>query len=260
MAYEDTIHEKGAVNETLIPGIFKVKRASDPAPVHAAGAREAFDSIPGKASISGSIDFSVDPTLAVIVALILSDVDGLAQQVTVDDGEGAYTAYFNNAKISVPAHDIVTASMGWDGTAKAASSLPVGDPVLSDPFMGTNVVLTGFPATFDWESLDLNIKAAFNSKYSARGTSRLPAHLAPGYLDVDGEIKFNEDPGIDVLAASLAKVATATIAIKSASGAKTWTITLTDVRFGENPREGEEQNSVNYPMKFIARLAASAVA
>ncbi len=260
--YQDTILDICAVrwkkegeSDILLPAVCDTKRKSERKVIHAAGQREAYNVFPGKAEVDGSIkDFPLAVGIIGILDLILSDDDGKMKEVEIDDGDARYDGYLNSIKISIPVHDAVTCGIDWVGKAVAASSLVKAEIVL-DAFIGTGVVLTGVPADVDFESIDLTFTNGVTTKHSARGTSRLPAHLAQGYHDVEVSIKFNEDPGIDVLADALAKIATATITMKSIAGTSL-IITLTNLQTGDNPRNMNEEDIVDFGLDYSAEGVA----
>ncbi len=259
MAYQDSIFQKIAINEILVPGEIKVSRTSERKIIHATGKREPYASFPGQASITGNIKFNLGEGLTDILDLVLSDENGAMQEVEIDDGNKLYTAYFTSATITVPTLDVVEVSLDFIAKSTAVSNLPEGDPILSNPFIGANISLTGFPSTIDFESIEIKITNSVSAKYTAKGTSRLPSHLAQGYMDIEADIKFNEDTGIDILG-SLSKVTTGTVVIKSANGLKTLTITMTNLLAGESPREVTKEDIVKYGLTYSAETIAFTVA
>ncbi len=266
MNYQDTILEITAVrwakegeSDILLPAVCNVGRNSERKVIHAAGQREPYNVFPGKAEVSGSIkDFPLAVGIVGILDLILSDDDGKMKPVEVDDGDARYSGYLTSLKISIPVHDAVMCNMDWVGNAAAASSL-VKSAITLDTFIGTGVALTGVPSDMDFETIDITLTNGLTAKHSARGTSRLPGHLAQGYFDAEVNIKFNEDPDIDVLADTLAKIATGTITIKSISGALL-VITLTDLQAGDNPRNMNEADIVDFGLDYSVKTVDFEVA
>ncbi len=265
MAYKDTILEICAVklgtgSDILLPALCDVSRNSERKVVHASGQRKAYNVFPGNAEITGSIkDFPLATELDDIFSCILSDAaTGKMQEVEVDDGYKRYTGYLTSLKISIPVHDTVMCSIDWTAKSFLASTL-VPAPITLDAFIGTGVSLTGLPSTFDFESVDITLTNNLTAKYSAKGTSRLPTHLAQGYFDAEVNIKFNEDPGIDVLADTLAKIASATVVAKSIAG-KTLTITLSDLIAGDSPRNMNEEDIVDFGLVYSVSDVSFAVA
>lgn len=262
MAYQDTILEICAVrwkkegeSDILLPALCDTDRKSEKKVIHAAGQREPYNVFPGKAEVSGSIkDFPLGVGIVDILSLLLSDEDKKMKPVEIDDGDARYDGYLTSLKLSIPVHDAVMCNIDWTGKSVAASSM-VKAPIVLDAFIGTGVVLTGIPADVDFESIDLTLTNGVTTKHSARGTSRLPGHLSQGYFDADVTVKFNEDPGIDVLADALAKIATGTITIKSISGISL-VITLTDLQTGDNPRNMNEADIVDFGLDYSASTVA----
>ncbi|MDD5486109.1 MAG: hypothetical protein PHW65_00945 [Dehalococcoidales bacterium] len=262
MAYKDTILEMCAVRfakeagtDILLPAVCDVNRNSERKVIHGAGKREPYNVFPGKAEVSGTIkDFPLAVEIVGILDLILSDEDGTMKPVEVDDGDARYSGYLTSLKISIPVHDAVMCNLDWVGNAAATSSL-TKSAITLDAFIGTGVVLTGIPSDVDFESIDITLTNGLTAKHSARGTSRLPGHLAQGYFDAEVNIKFNEDPGINVLADALAKIATGTITIKSIAG-ESLVITLKDLQAGDNPRNMNEEDIVDFGLDYSAKSVA----
>ena len=258
MAYQDTILEICAVKilpigtNILLPALCDVSRNSERKVIHASGQRKAYNVFPGNAEITGSIkDFPLAVDLEDILDCILSDANtGKMKEVEIDDGDSRYTGYLTSLKISIPVHDTIMCSIDWTANSFVTPSTLVKAPIVLDAFIGTGVSLTGFPSTFDFESVDITLKNNLTAKYSAKGTSRLPTHLAQGYFDAEVNIKFNEDPGIDVLGDALAKLASATIVAKSISGTKTFTITLTNLIAGDSPRNMNAEDIVDFGLVY----------
>lgn len=267
MAYKDTILEicgirwkKTGETDILLPALCDTHRRTEQRVVHSAGMREPYAIFPGPAEVTGSIkDFPLYDGIEGVLDLIVSDTDGQMKPVEVDDGDGRYDGFLTQLRISIPYHDAVTCNIDWTGNNKSTSSI-TGSVVVSDPFIGTGVALSGVPSTFDFESIDITVSNKVTQKYSARGISRLPSHLAQGYLDVEMTIKFNEFHGIDVLANDLLVVDTATIQIKTATGTKTLTITLSKLLAGDDPRTMNEEDIVDYGLVYKATNIAFAVA
>ncbi len=267
MGYQDTILEmcavrwaKEAETDILLPAICDVDRNSERKVIHAAGQREPYNVFPGKAEVSGSIkDFPLAVGIVGILDLILSDetvgdTKGKIKPVEVDDGDARYSGYLTSLKISIPVHDAVMCNMDWVGNAVDVSSL-VKSAITLDAFIGTDVALTGVPSDVDFESIDITLTNGLTAKHSARGTSRLPGHLAQGYFDAEVNIKFNEDPDIDVLADALAKIASGTITIKSIAGTSL-VITLTNLQAGDSPRNMNEEDIVDFGLDYSAEGVA----
>ena len=256
MAYKDTISEVTSIKKVsgtaiLIPALCDVKRSAEGKIVHASGKREGYCAYAGKREVSGSIkEFPLGNGNDKLLDLILSDTSTKSmQEVEIDNGAKKYTGYLTSLKISIPVIDSVTCSIDWVGKSETASTLTKSE-ITIDAYLGQNVVLTGFPTGKDFESIDLTITNKVTSKYTARGTSQLPSHLAQGYLDIDVNIKYLEDTGIDVLGA-LTPIASATIVLTSIAG-KTLTITLTKVISGENNLTLNEEDIEDFGLTYKA--------
>ncbi len=257
MAYKDTILNITSLKKVsggtaiLIPALCDVKRGADPKIVHASGKREGYDAYSGQREVSGSIkEFPLGNGNDDLLNLILSDeTTKKMQEVEIDNGEALYTGYLTSLKISIPVNDAVTCSIEWIGKKEETSTLTTS-PITIDAYLGQNVVLTGFPSDKDFENIDLTITNKVTSKYTARGTSSLPSHLAQGYLNIDMNIKYQEDPSVDVLSA-ITKIATATIVLTSIGGKKL-TISLSDVISGENNLTMNEEDIEDFGLTYKA--------
>ncbi len=257
MSYKDTIlevagiKEVGAGNYIILPALCDVDRKSEAKVTHASGKREPYNTFPGKAELTGSIkDFVLGVETADVLDLILSDaVTGKLKNIEIDDGDSRYTGHLTSLKISVPMMDAVTCGIDFTAKSKEVSSLIKTEQTI-DAYIGQGVVLTGFPSNIDFESVEITVTNSVTAKHSARGSSRLPAHLAAGYLDISVNIKFNEDPNIDVTG-TLSKISTATVVLKSISGA-TLTITLTGLMVSGNKRGMNEADIVDFGLDYVA--------
>ncbi len=252
MAYEDTITSRCAVDGVTVPGEISAELESDNQVIHATGKREPLQIVAGPASVSGSGDFLLGVGLEATLAKALSQTSGSVGQahtITLDDTKKKYTGcQLTGLDISIPAHDVVTCSINWEGTGTDTSAAPAAHSI-SDFFVGTNVTLGNLPAV-DFESCEISISSNVNAKHSARGASRLPVHLAQGYLDVSVDFTFLEDHGVDTIAASLSAIASATIVLTSQSGLKQLTITLTGLVPGTNSRNPSAEDIVTYGLDY----------
>ncbi len=251
MAYEDTITQLHAIDSIVIPGQIDADEESDNQVHHATGQREAIAIVSGPATISGSYEFMLGVGLEEILDLAISDEDGKAPIITMDNAKDKYTgAYITSLRLVVPAHDIVTVSGDWEAKGKTTKET-LAAHTITDYYVGTNVVVSGLPA-FDFATAEFSISSTVTARHSAKGTGRTPVHLAQGYLNVEASFTFIEDPGLDVLADALTRSAEATVTLLSQTG-KELVLTFTDIPPNSVSRSPSEEDVTEYDVGFNAK-------
>jgi hypothetical protein len=244
MAYENTIEQVHAIDGVSFPGEVSASPETEVQVVHATGTRTPLSVFPGAATISGSAEIAaVGHGLAATLQKVLTGAE-----MTFDDSAALYTGYATSLSLEIPAHEVVSASIDFTAHTKAASEAPEAHAI-ADFYIGTNVAVTGFPVK-NFASCSVSVSANVNERHSASGTARLPVHLAPGYIDVEVEFTFIEDPGIDTVAASLASIAAPTIAVPSQGGTKTLTFTFDTAQPGPGSRNPSAEDIVEYGLTY----------
>jgi len=260
MAIEDTLFETVSVNGILIPVSSKsINLDPDVRVVRATGKRTPWDSFVGKLEATGKIEFFLDENSVPLLSLAIADAGQKLTEFEFDDGHNLYTGCkVSDLSISLRAGEELTASLDFIITGKDTSTLS-GEAVLSNPFIGQGIVLTGFPVK-EVEDIDIAVSNTLTALFSLKKTDRLPVHYAEGFQDTKVDLKYIEDPELDNWADSIDKVASGSIAVKTADGTKTLTISFTNLLPDAPTEDVDTENVRRFGLSFIGHTISFNVA
>lgn len=263
MAIKDTLFEKVGItvgaNTYLIPVTKKsIKLDPEVRIIKATGKRTPWDSFMGKVEATGSIEFILDENSAPLLDLVNGDGVALTE-FSFDDGDNLYSGCkVSDLKITIPTNEELTVSLDFIIQSKGASALS-GEAVLSNPFVGRGLTFTGLPDV-DAESIDITVSNSLKSLFSLKKTDRLPVHYAEGYQDLKIDFEYIDDPNIDNWASSISKIANGSIAIPSADGTKTLTISLTNLLPTSPTEDADPEDIKRFGLSFTAHTISFSVA
>ena len=227
---------------------FSVKPVSAVRRVHTAGKRTPAAIFPAEVKFSGTIEFPVTEDVLDIMDLVNS-VDGATLTTfTVNDGVKKYTGCkCAGVKVGVKLNEEAVVSFDFAATA-VTTGAAVTPPTPDNFYVGHNITLTGV-AAMDAESVDVTVTNSLKEIFGMKGAGRTPVHLAEGYQTISADIKYLEDPAVDVSAASPSLIASATVVL-SGNDSGTFTITLTNLHAADSNKDAEPEDIVRFGLKY----------
>lgn len=246
---------------------FTINSVSGAKRINSAGQHGAVKTFATEVKFTGTIPFTLDSTTLGMFAFVVPTAPTtpppakIYPEFTVDDGEYIYSGCkCSGFKASLNLNNEVTCTLDFTAKSRTASATVITITPLDDPWIAKGIALTGFPSDVSLDGIDITVANGLKEIYSMIGTVRSPEYLAEGYHNIDLDFKFNENPGVDVAADALAPIASATIVMKTATGAAGGTFTLTNVLPGDNPKDSKPEDVERFGLKYTADVIALAAA
>ena len=236
-----------------------MKFSSEVGRVSAVGSRKPYLLYPGEIKYSGSFEAIVIPGILDVLKLIYTEGTlGFLKTFSVDDGNTLLSdCKMSSLKLSLALGKPVTAA--FDFLAQGKDTGTTGESVdVSVAFVPNNITLSGI-ADFDCDAIDISISNDLKEKYGMKGTdSRKPKVITEGEQKITVDVKYLENPGIDV--DDIAVIETGSIAIKGTDGTSTFTISLTKLLAGGLDKDTKIDDIIRFGVSYQAKEVTFAIA
>ncbi len=232
-------------------------------PVHSIGAMPSFADTTGPVNLSGRIDFIVQGTDLLNLALAAQG----AQYSTFDVTVGTYkisTCKMTNLTLNASIDDILKGSFSFVGLTWGTTSNPTKPTTV--PGYQTWTMTTTNLGTFSAASVDITVDNTIKAvHYMGVGGSndRLPQYLADGYQTIKFNAKLVDTPTVptSITANDLDLTIDPTIAfVDNTVGTNTLTITFTNAAAEELSQDLDPEDLVRYGLSYSADKVAWAIA
>ncbi len=215
---------------------------------------------PGKAKVTGTINFLVSAPMLEVLQLALPTEDDPAAlpEFEVDDGFVRWTGCrVTSLRLRLEEFKDLRATLGYTAKAKATSAWTPVEAPEADAFDAFFCETEGFSGIPDLTAtgMDVNISNSISEHYGMKAAdTRLPSHIAVNEHKVEASVDYIEDPGVDVTAA-VAVISEVEVKLPDAAGNKL-TLTLAGVLPSKAGKAAKRGDVTGHPLELSADSAA----
>ena len=229
-----------------------MKFNSETKDIRAVGSRKPYVLYSGEIKYSGSFDAILIPSIIDVLKLAYQeDTNGYLKEFDVDDGEVALkNCKLSSLKISIPLGKPITCSFDFVAKSKDTGT-SVSAPTISVAFVPSNITLSGI-ADYDCESIDISISNSLKEIYGLKGTdAKKPKFIAEGEQKIEVEVKYIENPGLDI--DNISVIDEGSISIKGTDDTTTFSISLTKLIASNIDKNTKKDDIIRFGVSYIAK-------
>jgi|GEM_PF-4383061 len=236
-----------------------MKFESDVGAVNTVGSRKARLLYPSLIKYGGSFEAIVVPGIIDVLKLIYTEDNfGFLKTFSIDDGTNRLTGCrMSSLKLSIAVGKTITASAEFVATGKDTGTAG-SEPDVSVAFVPDNITLSGI-ADYDCDAIDISISNSLKEVYGMKGTdSRLPKAVTEAEQKTTVDVKYIENPNIDV--ESITMIDSATISIKGTDGMTTLTISLSELLASSVDKDTKIDDIIRFGVSYQAKEVSFSIA
>ncbi len=263
--YEDSLNkniginiakEGGGSTTIVVPATdFSYTVTSEAGRVFASGRRVPLGVYASSVKFSGSFSTIIVPSIFPVLSLINSDAGKALPVFDINDGtDKLISCKMSSLKIAFSIGKPITADFSFVALGKDTGST-VSSSSDSTFFIAQNVTLAGI-ADYDCDDISISISNGLKEVYGMQGTDRTPRAIAEDKQEIDIEIKFLEDTGLDVSADDITAIETGSISVTGSDGETDLEISFIDLVAVDASKDIKVSDIIRFGLKYVAKTIA----